>query len=110
MNMKKPIANISALALVAALSACGQSGEPADNAVSNAEINAMMTEPENNMVMDAAPPNEPAAASPAPATEPAAKSAEPKAAAPKPTPVPAKPKPAEPAPDPHAGHDMNNMQ
>ena len=99
----KLITNISALAFVATLSACGQSSEPADNAVANADINAMMTEPENNMAMETAPTNEPAAASPAPVVEPAAKPAEPKAAAPK-------PKPAEPAPDPHAGHDMNNMQ
>lgn len=106
--MMKLITNISALALVAALSACGQLGEPADNAVANADINAIMAEPENAMVMEAMPTNEPATASPAPAAEP--KPAEPKAAAPKPAPAPAKPKPAEPAPDPHAGHDMNNMQ
>jgi len=110
MNMKKQIANISAVAFVAILSACSQSGEPADNAVANTDINAMMPEPENNMVTEAAPTNEPAAASPAPASEPEAKPAEPKAAAPKPAPAPAKPKPAEPVPDPHAGHDMNNMQ
>ena len=108
--MKKLITSISAMALVATLSACGQSGDPADNAVANADINAIVTEPENNMVMDAVPTNEPATASPARAAEPAAKPAEPKAAIPKPAPAPAKPKPAQPAPDPHAGHDMNNMQ
>jgi len=108
--MKMLISCVSALALVATLSACGQSAEPTDNAVVNAEINAMMTEPEHNMVMEAVPANEPAAATPAPVAEPAAKTAEPKAAAPKPAPAPAKPKPAEPATDPHAGHDMNNMQ
>ena len=50
----------------------------------------------------AASPSEPAASTPA---------AKPTAAKPAPAKTaPTKPKPAEPAPDPHAGHDMNNLQ
>jgi len=107
--MKKQITSIGALAFVVTLSACGQAGEPADNAVANADVNTMMHE--NAMAMEAMPMNEPATATPAPTSEPNA--SHPPAAPKAPTktaPAPAKPKPAEPAPDPHAGHDMNNMQ
>ena len=55
---------------------------------------------------------EPAPAAPA-ASAPAASTTAAKPAAPKPAPAkaaPAKPKAPAPAPDPHAGHDMNNMQ
>lgn len=95
------------MALVATLPACGRTDEPADNAVVNADINAMMTEPDNSLAAGEVLMNEPAAQ---PATTTAA---QPKAAPPKSTPAkpaPAKPRTAEPAPDPHAGHDMNNMQ
>lgn len=102
--MRKALFCMSALALVSTLSACG-SNDTAENNIAAEDVNALMNleeplpaEPAANVAV------EPPATEPAPST-PAAKPAEPKPAPPKPkAPAP------EPAPDPHAGHDMNNMQ
>ena len=100
--MKKTLVGISAVALVATLSACGGADAPANNIAMENDMNAMMT-------AEAIEPAEPVANAsdepPAPeAAEPAA--SKPTAPAKPATPSPAKP---EPEPDPHAGHDMNNM-
>ena len=99
--MKKVLFCMSALALVSTLSACG-SPDTAENNIAAEDVNVMVNveeplpvEPAVNAVVKA-PATEPAPRAPAPAK-----------------PAPAKPKPApapEPVPDPHAGHDMNNMQ
>ena len=104
--MKKALLCTGAIVLVAALSACGNREEPANNMTVENDMNAMTNvettgaaEPVTNTSAEAPAPE---AVEPEPT---AAKSTAPKPA----TSPPNKPKPAEPAPDAHAGHDMNNM-
>lgn len=106
--MNRYLACVSGIAMILAVTACGGSEEPAINVAAENELNASV--PAGTTVEPAAPATAPV---PPAAEQPAAKPASPKPAVPKPAapkPAPAKPKPAEPAPDPHAGHDMNNMQ
>jgi hypothetical protein len=102
---------IASLAIVpfAALAACGQEDEAANQAIAPANIQAL---PEESMINDAAEAGQPDIAEPVqrpPDAELSIPPVKPKApvAAPKPPPPPPPPPPAKS--DPHAGHDMANM-
>ncbi len=100
--MKRFVLGTSALALISSLPACGRN-QPAENNMVTEDLNATVN----------LPPAEPAAK--VIAEEAVTEAGRPEPAAP--SPAPARPAPAKskqpPAPepeDPHAGHDMNNMQ
>jgi outer membrane biosynthesis protein TonB len=107
--MRTIIHSIAAAALAASLGACGTADEPANDAatINQADTLTADTLVANEVVIE----DEQA---PAPAIQPAPAAIEP---APSAKPAPAKPAPAKPAPkadpkpeeDPHAGHDMSNM-
>ena len=98
------------MTLLATLTACGGTEETASN-IAAEEVNAATdivapppVEPAANADVEQPadePQPTPTSSAPAAPTRPALEPAKP---------APAKPKAPEPAPDPHAGHDMNNMQ
>lgn len=107
--MIKTMTWMSAIAL-AALSACSDADLPANEVATENHSNATIADSNSQSPPPAR--TEPKITSPATADGQAPRRSSPvkPAPSPPPPPPPPKPKPAPPPLDPHAGHDMNNMQ